>query len=224
MENWNSFLTENKKQEIADLKFGELKNKKHKKRIAEEPKIIDIPLSEIPITKFPPNNSAEVKKELKTILDTMVDNKDISKKELETADKKPTDMFTKYLKDNDIEYDKEFIKDVVRDVSIIALRLKVRYGRPRPEQLGHLVGYDIRSIKTETDDTPSYPSGHTLQAWTLAYYFASENPDSEEDLFDIAEKIEKSRIIRGAHYPSDNKESKNIAKKYFLPKLQEKRQ
>ena len=52
MKNWNSFLSENKKQEIIDLKFGELTSKKHKKRLAEEPEIIDIRLSDIPTTKY----------------------------------------------------------------------------------------------------------------------------------------------------------------------------
>ena len=49
MENWKSFIVENKKQEIIDLKYGELKRKNHRKRLAEEPKVIDIKLSDIPM-------------------------------------------------------------------------------------------------------------------------------------------------------------------------------
>ena len=221
MENWKSFIVENKKQEIIDLKYGELKRKNHRKRLAEEPKVIDIKLSDIPITKFPANESDAVKKELKTVLNAMVD-KGMSKEELKETDEKPIKMFTKYLKENDLD-NISVVEDIAKDVAIISLRLKMRYDRPRPEQLGPLVGYDIKSIKTDTDDTPSYPSGHTMQAWTIAYYLESKYPEHKKDLYDIAEKIEKSRIIRGAHYPSDNKEAKSIAKKYLLPNIKEKK-
>mgnify|MGYP001369715574 CR=1 FL=1 len=221
MENWKSFLLENKKQEIRDLRYGEIKSNKYKKRLSQETKIIDVELSDIPITKHPPNDSEAVKTELKKVLSSMSNNRELSKKELEKTDKKPKQMFTKYLKDNDLEFDKEFIDDLVTDVAIISLKLKVRYNRPRPEQLGHLVGYDVRSIKTETDDTPSYPSGHTAQAWTVAYYLADKFPDHKDELYAIAEKIENSRIVRGAHYPSDNKEAKKIAKKYLFPNIKQ---
>lgn len=220
MENWRGFLVENKKQEIKDLKFGEM-SKELKKRLGDQQKIIDIRMSDIPISKYPDNNSSAVKKELKQVLDAMTNNREISKKELKTTDKKPMSMFVKYLKENDIDHDKKFLQALYQDSSLIALKLKARYDRPRPEQLGPMVGYDIKSIKTETDDTPSFPSGHTLQAWTMAYYLASKHQDHKSQFFEIAEKIEKSRIIRGAHYPSDNKESKKLAEKYLFPNIKE---
>jgi len=219
MENWSSFLTENKKQEIADLKFGELTNNKHKKKLAEEPEVIDIRMSDIPITKYPANDSAAVKVELGKVLHAMTNNKEIDKKELKKLDQKPKSVFVKYLKDNDLDYDDEFLGKLFRDVSIITLKLKVRYNRPRPEQLGPKVGYDVKTIKTDTDASPSYPSGHTAQAWTVGYYLADKHPDHKEEILDIAQKIEDSRMIRGAHYPSDNKEGKKIAKKYLFPNI-----
>ena len=224
LEKWKSFLAENKKKEIADLKFGALESEKHKKKISKEPKVIDIKLSDIPISKFPSNNSAAVKRELKQVLDSMVDNNEMTAKEIEEADKNPEKLFIEYLNDNDLDFDENLIDNIYEDVSIITLRLKMRYNRPRPEQLGHLVGYDIRSIKTDTDNTPSFPSGHTTQAWTVAYYLSSKHPDHKKELFEIAEKIEKSRIIRGAHYPSDNREARKIAEKYLFPNIEEKKE
>jgi len=221
IENWRKFLSENKKEDIKNLKYGEIKKRKHKKDLSKELKVIDIKLSEIPISKFPANDSDAVKKELKTVLDTMTNNKEFSRDELKVADRNPIKLFKDYLKDNDLEYDNELVKNVYEEAGIISLRLKVRYDRPRPEQLGPLVGYDVKSIKTDTDDTPSFPSGHTAQAWTLAYYLADKHPDHKQALHDIAEKIEKSRIIRGAHFPSDNRESKKIAKKYLYPNIKD---
>ena len=116
-------------------------------------------------------------------------------------------------------FEDQLVKDIYNDAGVFSLKLKMRYERPRPEQLGPMVGYDIKSIKTDTDDTPSFPSGHTMQAWTLAYYLADKHPEHKQEIYDIAEMIEKSRIIRGAHYPSDNKEAKKIAKKYLYPNI-----
>lgn len=221
MENWNSYLSENKKQEIIDLKFGELTSKKHKKRLAEEPEIIDIRLSDIPITKYPANDSAAVKTELGKVLHAMTNNREIEKDELKKLDQKPKSVFVKYLKDNDLEYDDDFLEKLFDDVSRVTLKLKVRYNRPRPEQLGPKIGYDVKSMKTDTDNTPSYPSGHTAQAWTIGYYLADKHPDHKEEILKISQRIEDSRIIRGAHFPSDNREAKRIAKKYLFPNIKE---
>jgi len=55
----------------------------------------------------------------------------------------------------------------------------------------------------------------------MAYYLSDKHSDHQQSFFDIAEKIEKSRIIRGAHFPSDNKEAKKIAKKYLYPNIKD---
>lgn len=221
MEQWRDFIVEDKKQEIDNLSFGDLKHKGAKDRLAEEPKIIDIKLSDIPITKYPENSSSEVKKELLAVMSAMKDQKDISKEEFKKRDLKYKEMLTDYMKDNNLDYDEKKLERIRNDVAILTLGLKMRYNRPRPEQLGPMLGYDIKSMKTETDDTPSYPSGHTAQAWTMAYYLADLHPDHKDALFDMAQKVEDSRIIRGAHYPSDNIEAKNIAQKYYFPNIKE---
>ena len=57
MENWNNFLSENKKKDIKNLKFGEIKDRSFKKQLSQSPKVIDIRLSDLPISKFPDNDS-----------------------------------------------------------------------------------------------------------------------------------------------------------------------
>ena len=121
MESWNKFLIENKRQEIRDLKYGELKHNKHKKRLAQQTKVIDVELSDIPISKYPANDSDAVKSELKKVLNAMTNNKELSKKELDQTDKRPKQMFVKYLKDNDLDFDKGKLEDIVKDVAIITL-------------------------------------------------------------------------------------------------------
>ena len=45
MENWKSFLLENKKKQIQDLKYVDLKHNKHNKRLAQQTKVIADQLS-----------------------------------------------------------------------------------------------------------------------------------------------------------------------------------
>ena len=77
MENWKRFLSENKKEDIRNLKYGELKKRKHKRELSQELKVIDIKLSDIPIAKFPANDSEAARNELKKVLDTMTNNREI---------------------------------------------------------------------------------------------------------------------------------------------------
>ena len=114
-----------------------------------------------------------------------------------------------------------FLDDIYKDVARIAIKLKVHYNRPRPEQLGPLLGFNFSAAQTTTDNTPSFPSGHTMQAWTMAHYLSNKHPEHKAGFFDIARKIERSRIIRGAHYPSDNVFSKFVARHYLVPNIKE---
>ena len=222
MENWKSFLVENKKEKIKNLKYGEITTRRHRRDVTKELEVIDIKMSEIPITKYPENDSDEVKQEIKSVLNAMTNNREISKDDLKRTDRQPLKLFTKYLKAEKIKFDQSFLSKIYNDAGKISLRLKIRYDRPRPEQLGPLLGFDIKSIKTDSDDTPAYPSGHTMQAWTMAYYLEDKYPEHKDKFYEIAEMIEKSRIVRGAHYPSDNKEAKRIAKKYLYPNIKRK--
>ena len=135
MENWNNFLSENKKKDIKNLKFGEIKDRSFKKQLSQSPKVIDIRLSDLPISKFPDNDSETTRQELKKVLNAMTTNTEMDRDELREADKKPLRMFFKYLDSEGLDYDKDLLKEIYSDVSLITLKLKVRYDRPRPEQL-----------------------------------------------------------------------------------------
>jgi hypothetical protein len=219
--NWNTLLKESKKKKIEDLKYGELTLKRHKDLVSQLPKFIDIELSDIPIVEFPSNNSLTTKSELRNVFKKMSE-KDMDQDILKKTDEDPLSMFTDLLKKEKIKFSFKKLDQIYKDVSKIILKLKVRYNRPRPEQLGPLLGFDIKSLKTDTDNTPSFPSGHTAQAWTMAYYLSDKHPKHEKSFHKIAKTIEDSRVIRGAHYPSDNKEAKKIAKTYLYPNISDK--
>ena len=56
----------------------------------------------------------------------------------------------------------------------------------------------------ETAQTPSYPSGHTAQAYYTAIKLSAIFPQLKDQLFTLAKMIEEARIDRGVHFPSDN--------------------
>ena len=215
-------LFEAASEDIKNLGFGDITKPKFIKRLSEEPNIIKVNIDEIPEGEFPANDSDEVKKELRQITDEISQaSTEWSKSQLATADIKPIKMFLSYLEENGLEHDEGFLDEIYKDVARIVLKLKVKYDRPRLEQLGALLGFDFSAIPSTSDNSPSFPSGHAAQAWTVAHFLTRKHPSHKGAFYDIARRIEKSRIARGAHYPSDIVYAKYVAKHYLAPSIEE---
>lgn len=93
--------------------------------------------------------------------------------------------------------------------NLLLLVLKYLFNRPRPYQ----VVPEIREhmLKSKTDDTPSYPAGHTYQAFLVAKHYSRKFPHMKDLLMRTAENIGQSRIAAGVHYKSDHLISKRLA-------------
>jgi hypothetical protein len=54
--------------------------------------------------------------------------------------------------------------------------------------------------------TPSFPSGHSLQAWLIARCLEATHPPMRplHLVRDLANRIGENRIIAGLHYPQDH--------------------
>tara|TARA_Y100001973_G_C5182834_1_gene325945 strand:- start:518 stop:1189 length:672 start_codon:yes stop_codon:yes gene_type:complete len=205
---------------ISNLKFGELTRPTFIKFLEEDLHFIDLDFETIPDHPFPENESQQVRDEIEHIIQTSKKST-LSKKELATLDKRATNLFFDFMSENGVHYDKEFLSHLSDDISRFAIKMKMKYQRPRPAQLAPALGYEFSDIPTSSDDSPSYPSGHTLIAWSLALYLSERNPDHKDGFYDIARKIEESRIIRGAHFLSDNVFAKLLARKYVVPNIKE---
>ena len=141
--------------------------------------------------KFPKYSFPDDKKELPKVLETMK-NKPIDKKLIKDLDKNNLKMMLDVVGEKKSNY-----KDFVNDVDIYTMKLKMKYGRKRP--------YEISKIKsiTNTDDTPSFPSGHAAEAHALEKILSSKYPDKAKELKSMADKISLSRVQMGNHFPSD---------------------
>lgn len=96
------------------------------------------------------------------------------------------------------------IFEQVNDLYLNSLiyRIKYHYNRIRPNPLAYYLNMSLTSANTRTGHTPSYPSGHTLQAhfFTKLISDVMNVPWSDEPTREVA----ASRMSMGVHFKSDN--------------------
>ena len=81
---------------------------------------------------------------------------------------------------------------------------KEHFSTSRPHELAQQYEIPFEYDILETAQTPSYPSGHTAQAYYIAIKLSAIFPKLKDQLFTLAKMIEESRLDRGVHFPSDN--------------------
>jgi acid phosphatase (class A) len=89
--------------------------------------------------------------------------------------------------------------------------LKEYYDRPRPSETAENLGIDFSGDDLDTAQSPSYPSGHTIQAYVQAILLSDMFPDHMDSLMRIAELVSQSRVDRGVHFQSDVDFGRKIA-------------
>jgi acid phosphatase (class A) len=97
-----------------------------------------------------------------------------------------------------------FLMNCIQDIRVTEFRLKQYFKRPRPYHLEP-------SLKPLTRiNSPSFPSGHSLWAYTEAYLFSELIPEKRQEFIKVAAEVRWSRELMGIHYPSDNEASRII--------------
>lgn len=154
-----------------------------------------------------PKNSSKVTREE---LNLLVDNIEIAKANPDYLTRyKSYDSLVKTYGDFIIEHNlgekgADLVDKLFDDTIPIILKLKFYFQRPRPYQLGLPYKLKLFPFGSNTADSPSYPSGHTIQSALISYVLGNHFPDKFELLQNLAKDIEYSRIFLGVHYPSDN--------------------
>jgi acid phosphatase (class A) len=98
----------------------------------------------------------------------------------------------------------------------ISMCLKGRFRCPRPSQLCSAIVPMI-----DPPATPSFPSGHSLQAQLIARCLLSAAPPMQPAhlVTDLAARIGENRIIAGLHYPQDHSVGQQVANWCFTQLL-----
>jgi hypothetical protein len=153
----------------------------------------------------PADNSEKTKNELKFLSTIDLDKRFVQKKDDIEGN------FTDFLKKMKLDYPKEKLIKIHKDTSHIVLELKNFYKRPRPFRLNKR----FNDKMLESMDGFAYPSGHSTHSYLFYYILSHMYPKYKDDFFQITKDIVYSRQMAKAHYPSDIRMGKKLAKSLF---------
>jgi len=115
------------------------------------------------------------------------------------------------LKSNGVEIDKNIISGMVKKTLPYIMYHKNYFNSMRPSELARSNGIEFKCDYLESAQSPSYPSGHTTQAYYIAFKLSEIYPELKNKLLGLANMIAQARIDRGVHFPSDNSAGKMLA-------------
>lgn len=163
------------------------------------------------------NNSEKTKNELNEIAQ---DIKILSEPEnieylnrYKAYDKGLVHFLSLLFKEKNIEDFPELAKDIIADINPLITKLKFNYQRPRPYQLAHAYELNLFPYPSNVAQSPSFPSGHALQAFVILNVVGNKFVDLYDFCQEIIEDVCNSRVYLGLHYPSDNEYAKFVGNK-----------
>lgn len=163
------------------------------------PKLIDF--------SFPKNSSKATREELNQLVDftKQLRGNEQYEKRYSSYDVSLERTLAQVIMEHDLgEKGIEMIDSLVDETIPLTLKLKFYYQRPRPYQLAQYYKLNLFPYSTITGNSPSFPSGHTLQSALIFYVLGNHFPDKFDYFERLAKDIELSRLYLGLHYPSDN--------------------
>jgi acid phosphatase (class A) len=100
---------------------------------------------------------------------------------------------------------------VHNDEPVTGNSVKAAFKRPRPYQ----VDATLHPVCGATAQFNSYPSGHGVSGYLLAFTLAQMVPEKRQEILARADDYAHNRLVCGVHYPSDIAASRNIAYAIF---------
>jgi hypothetical protein len=168
---------------------------------------LDTLLEELKNSPFPLNDSEKVKTELQEI-SVAIQNTSNTPEILEKF-KIYDSVLDTHIIDSLVKQGvdgaelKKMIDDLNEDVLPLITKLKYHYQRIRPYQLSKLYDISLIPYPSLSANTPSYPSGHTIQSRIYAEVLGNRYPKFYKALHELATDVMWSRLYMGVHYPSD---------------------
>jgi membrane-associated phospholipid phosphatase len=169
----------------------------------------------IRLPRPPANSSLDTAKEFLTIQGATFLRGPGMIKSIRKHDRDPAFAIKMYLTLFGLEFDEDYITNVVKESTILIKYLKNHFNRPRPSQLSPYFGIDLEVLNSRSNKTPSYPSGHATQARLIAEIYSAKYPEHRSNLIKASEECGGGRIMAGFHYPSDHKAGIYLAKRLF---------
>lgn len=185
------------------------------KKLLEKDSLVDDLFLQFKDDFFPLNDSELTKDELNDIVDYIDSINDEENKAFliryKAYDRSLLQVITTTFKQKGIDVE-NLCEEITIDIKNLIYKLKYFYQRPRPFQLAQYYKLKLFPFKSYSSDTPSYPSGHTLQAYVILNVIADKYPNQYQFCRDMIEDVACSRLYLGLHYSTDNDFAKEIAK------------
>jgi hypothetical protein len=198
---------------IDQIVYAKQPKAKHQKRLdaPENYEMLNCSYVDAPVQIPPANSSGQTMAELETIAAAEALHKNPGKLE-HKYDDDYLQWFKKCIEKAGLEYDEVYFRNLIKDVGSISIRLKYKFNRPRPFQLGPVLGVDVTKYQSDSAKTPAFPSGHTMGSTLVACILSKKYPELKDKLMKIADKVSLSRVVGGHHYKSDIDYGKQIGK------------
>lgn len=168
---------------------------------------LDSLLGELASYPYPNNNGQDVIDEINQLINytnTLSSDENLQKR-YKIYDEDFEEYFVNVMSNAGADRDEveQIVKEIKRDTYAFIIKLKYHYQRVRPYQLSHILSMRLYPFDSKTSDTPSYPSGHSIQSKLYAEVLGNRYPKFYNKLQDLAADIYQSRLAMGLHYPSD---------------------
>jgi hypothetical protein len=183
---------------LDDLKYGTLTRTQVAQLRMTSP-LFKCTFEQLPRIK-PPSNSAQKTAQELRLIQLVMDRKPLPEDFVKACDQDIMLPFEKRLHELGMPIP-VWTQELLRQVVPYTLYLKEAYQRPRPFQLALYTGADLHALPTSSGHSPSYPSGHSMQAIIMA--LALTRCYGDHGFLTIAKAVSLSRIQLGVHYPSD---------------------
>ena len=166
----------------------------------------DFDISSFKKQKPPSDNSFDTDQEIKALKKIPL-RKEFVKKydDIESAFKKTAEE--QGVKD----YDKKIAAKLIKESAPVILELKKHHDRKRPYELDK----NLKAIVLKSMQTPSYPSGHSVQGVLIAKALGNKYPKAKSAFAKTGENISYSRRVARAHYKSDSKLGEDIGNSMY---------
>jgi hypothetical protein len=168
---------------------------------------LDSLLGELASYPFPSNDGQDVIDEINQLINytNTLDSDEVLQKRYKLYDTNFEGYFINVLANVGIDRQEvtDTIKQIHDDVVPFLVKLKYHFQRLRPYQLSHNLNMRLYVFESGTADTPSYPSGHSVQSKLYADVLGNKYPRYYRQLQGLAADIAESRLSMGLHYPSD---------------------
>ena len=155
---------------------------------------------------FPKNSSKACREELNELVDCVeaLKNDEAALKRYKAYDDNFTKVMAQVIVEQNLgEKGAEIVDKIIDDTVPLIMKLKFYFQRPRPYQMAEYYKLKLFPFYSRSAASPSYPSGHALQARLICNVLGNHFPDRFDYFESLATDIQHSRIYMGLHYPSD---------------------